>query len=93
MDTRTPASARPSCELRGLWHRWHTIEIVMDGSQDAGGPQHLNHAVRVMRCERCGAMSWRWTAPCERTSPGETAGEGVRTVVHVPRPVSRPAPA
>ena len=92
MATQTPTSTGPSCELLGQWHHWRTIEVVMDGSSDHAGPQQLDHAMRVMRCERCGAMSWRWTLPTERPAL-DTDQDGVRTVVHVPRPASRPAPA
>ncbi len=79
-----------SCELLGRWHLWHTIERVMDGPE--GASHGLDHAVRVMRCERCGAHSWRWTAATEPASPGST-GDAVRTVVHVRRTAPRPVPA
>lgn len=80
----------PSCDLLGLWHRWHTVEIVLDGSPDAADPRRLNHAVRVMRCSRCGATSWRWSLP-PSTPPAEDAEGGIRTVVHVRRTSAGPA--
>jgi hypothetical protein len=80
-----------SCELLGRWHHWRPVEIIMDGPQP-GGSQGLNHAVRVMRCERCGATSWRWTVATRPTTPTPPE-ERVRTIVHVRRTAPRPIPA
>lgn len=73
-----------SCELLGRWHRWRTVEVVMDRSSDPRAPQRLNHAVKVMRCDRCGHTSWRWTVASPTGDAGADGGD-VRTVVHVRR--------
>lgn len=83
---------RPSCDLLGRWHQWHTVEVVMDGSADPGAPQRLNHAVRVMRCVRCDATSWRWSVATQPSTAGSPGGD-VRMVVHERRPSTRPEPA
>lgn len=43
------------CETFGRWHRWHTVEVVDDEHTRAAG-----HSLNVLRCERCGVVSWRW---------------------------------
>jgi hypothetical protein len=42
-------------ETFGRWHRWQTIEVVTDRRDTRAG-----HALRVMPCDRCGTLSWRW---------------------------------
>ena len=81
------------CETFGRWHRWHTVEVVSDRRDTRAG-----HSLRVMRCERCGTLSWRWgpvldgstsnpsrpaEAPASATSPERGAPER-----QVPRPAT-----
>lgn len=52
-----------SCETFGRWHHWRTLEVVVDEHAREAG-----HAVRVMKCERCGELSWRWAPLPDRAA-------------------------
>jgi hypothetical protein len=63
------------CESFGRWHRWETLDVVAD-RRDA----RTGHAVRMMRCERCGILSWRWAPLPDGSSAvlGDLATPGPR---------------
>jgi len=72
------------CETFGRWHHWRTLEVVADDHARKAG-----HALRVMKCQRCGELSWRW-APLPDRSDAATADP---TRVAAPEPTRRaPAP-
>ncbi|HEU4355816.1 MAG TPA: hypothetical protein VFT27_09535 [Actinomycetota bacterium] len=69
------------CESFGRWHRWRTLEVVADRREARTG-----HAIRMMRCERCGTLSWRWApvpdgagvVPEDARTAGRPAGSAPR---------------
>ncbi|HEX5949685.1 MAG TPA: hypothetical protein VFZ96_01690 [Actinomycetota bacterium] len=76
------------CESFGRWHRWRTLEVVAD-RRDA----RTGHAIRMMRCERCGTLSWRWAPVPDRSSAvheqeAPPAAPASRAAAPVPRTVT-----